>query len=1194
METLTRARRAGRRFAACILAAVAVMCAMAELPDSFVEYVESTGTQYIDTGIVGKTGTKVEMDVNYISGIVLLGAQASSDVGGLITFAQDYGNCFGAILANNGHYANAAYKLNSGRHILQTEATAAGSLTMNVDWEPNVTLHNYGSAYDSGQNLYLFCGNSGNSAGDPESAWYSKAKLYSLRIWQLPVDGATKYELVRDFLPCVKDGKAGLYDFVTGEIFYSKSGTDLQYGGTETAPSDMPDCFTEYIYSTGSQYFDTGITGRSGTVAEVDTIFQGGVCLLGATAADNKSIAFGFNYGGNISVLNNDQPQHSGIGLSATERRVFRSVVDLNGYITISVNSGAFAALKKTQRFTAERSLYLLNTNTDNDTIREAWYCRARLYGTKIWQTASIDSAEGGFPLVRYFRPCYKGNRACLFDMVSRTIFYPNGGEVYCGAVSVAEEPDVFLESVGSNDNSQFLDTGVLGRFGSKFLYRGLIGNTGDPAKIAVLGSLASGGNWFLPLQFLGSGWGAQAANVVSESIGVCTSESTVLSEFTTAGDFTLTVDSESSATQTVSLDAASDAGVNSIYLFAANNYANPGLVGITATCKSLSIWQTATYNSDASGYRLVRDFYPCVKNNKAGLYDFVTKRIYYPPSESGALVAGNVITPFIVHGTNGEVNYTIPYGRTFYVCSTTVGDNYTTAGTVTLGDGSKIQFDSANCGTGGMSFTAEGGFAVPAGDILDYVELTDATAYSATLENNGKTIVVRKLANVASVAYWTGGGAAGDMADPANWKCVNSAGDVIENGIPVVSTAVWAREGDGATSFAIPEGYTPNWASFNVGGNVSLSSACDWSVFPVVKFTSGATLDLNGNNLKVTRIEVASGTASVVNTAAGTKPSLWRENATHESYLVGSGVTIDTATVEVKVVNSVDHTFVNNIAGTCDATFVQNGGDATSTKEFSIGYSNHYGIYEMNGGTFTAKNSLIPGGVYNGSGELRQSGGTVNANSYFVIGYLGGEGIYRITGGTLNIPKQPAWIGSGGSVGTLDIAGGTVVVARQTCVGLDANGNGTLRMRGGTLTTQCIEPSGGAENTVEFDGGTVKANSLSGNEPFLNNLTNIVFGAGGVTIDADGHDLTVSNCTFKAEAGRKAITFANGGTLTFADTTLELTGTTSGSYVFAEATGGGKFSGVPSMNLKNWSVKLSKEGDKVIIDRNGLVIFVR
>ena len=47
---------------ACALA-LATSTVFAGKPDKFVRYVEATGSQYVDTGIVGRYGTKAECKV---------------------------------------------------------------------------------------------------------------------------------------------------------------------------------------------------------------------------------------------------------------------------------------------------------------------------------------------------------------------------------------------------------------------------------------------------------------------------------------------------------------------------------------------------------------------------------------------------------------------------------------------------------------------------------------------------------------------------------------------------------------------------------------------------------------------------------------------------------------------------------------------------------------------------------------------------------------------------------------------------------------------------------------------------------------------------------------------------------------------------------------------------------------------------
>ncbi len=524
-------------------------------------------------------------------------------------------------------------------------------------------------------------------------------------------------------------------------------------------------------------------------------------------------------------------------------------------------------------------------------------------------------------------------------------------------------------------------------------------------------------------------------------------------------------------------------------------------------------------------------------------------------------------------------------------------------AGAVTLAAGAKICFDVSQLSSGEkISFTAAS-FSLPEGesDVLEFVE--ESADYSVQLVNGGKTIEATVGGGVQRVitAEWTGLGTYRDVADPANWKCYTAQGTLIEGALPTDETTV-VVSGTGVT-FQIPDGYAATVKSITFG-DCSLGADCDWSTITNAMLANGATLDLNGHDLKIAYI-ASEGLASVTNSAAGVKPRLWRANASNELDFVDAAVAVDTATVLVQAVNDADIVFpripstivTRNcaiIAQRIDCEVVQNGGNATVKREFDIGFGGHYGIYTMNGGTLTATGSLVPGGWDGGSGEFRQFGGTVNANSYFVIGFCGGVGTYYIEGGELNITKQPPCIGQMDqdrpATGIFDIAGGVVNAAQPVHVG-DVGSTGILRVRGsGILNTPGILSV--SANSVEFDGGTVKATAASGE--FMSNLTNVVFAAGGLNLDANGFSLGISNCVLKAAMGAKAITFAGAGTLAFTGTTLELSGKTTESYVFAEATGEGTFTSVPSLNLKGWSVKLSTDSKKVIIDRNGLMIILR
>ena len=218
------------------------------LPEGYTQlnYIQSTGTQYIDTGASFSNGVRVETKFNLIS----------------ITTSSKKTSIFGA------HNASEPY----GRDYLSVDSSknfeiggGAGyryfknnTIATNVDYEVEAsnipgqeTLIVNGELYEStgGQAyatpftnlpLYLFRVNTTNEA------WFENAsmKLYYAKFYD------DKNVLVRNFTPCKNpSGEVGLYDYVT-KAFYGNVG-----GGS------LPDGYTEleYIQSSGTQWIKTGV-----------------------------------------------------------------------------------------------------------------------------------------------------------------------------------------------------------------------------------------------------------------------------------------------------------------------------------------------------------------------------------------------------------------------------------------------------------------------------------------------------------------------------------------------------------------------------------------------------------------------------------------------------------------------------------------------------------------------------------------------------------------------------------------------------------------------------------------------------------------------------------------------------------------------------------------------------------------------
>ena len=188
-------------------------------PDAFVEYVSSSGSQWVDTGVDGRANIKSEMDAEWTEGNCLLGSYGGGGNHNLCELLQNLSGIGGQ--AGNSGEAKSYVSLNAVRHLMVSEAMGGEKFKVTVDGgTPATSGGNVSTGLNNGCRIWVFASNnSGNAWGN------SKGKVYGLKLWRTGSDGVCR--LQRHFIPCVKGGRAGLYDAVSGVIFYSHSGTDL-------------------------------------------------------------------------------------------------------------------------------------------------------------------------------------------------------------------------------------------------------------------------------------------------------------------------------------------------------------------------------------------------------------------------------------------------------------------------------------------------------------------------------------------------------------------------------------------------------------------------------------------------------------------------------------------------------------------------------------------------------------------------------------------------------------------------------------------------------------------------------------------------------------------------------------------------------------------------------------------------------
>ena len=188
------------------------------LPEGYLEltYIESTGTQYIDTGFKPNQNTRVVVDISATTSHTtktVFGARIGyQNVDYTLWYASD------TTLQSN-------YGDNAG-----TFSVGSIAQRLTIDKNKNVTscgsyvYTNTANTFQSAYSMYLFGMNQG---GTLDSRTVS-AKLYSCQIYD---NGA----LIRDFVPCKNaSGVIGLYDLANG-VFYQNAGSGAFAAGEEVS-----------------------------------------------------------------------------------------------------------------------------------------------------------------------------------------------------------------------------------------------------------------------------------------------------------------------------------------------------------------------------------------------------------------------------------------------------------------------------------------------------------------------------------------------------------------------------------------------------------------------------------------------------------------------------------------------------------------------------------------------------------------------------------------------------------------------------------------------------------------------------------------------------------------------------------------------------------------------------------------------
>lgn len=364
----------------------------AQLPSEYqrLEYIESTGTQYIDTGIKGNDSTRIKVSLKMKS-------QAST----VIPFG-DFTDTSKAITCNIGSSNSPRSRWGSDSVVKKFELTT--NTYYNLDFSENGFYINginkwtpVENTFTTNDNIHLFI-----ATGSTNGLY---GYIYECKIYDNDI-------LIRNFIPCMRnsDNEVGLYDTV-GEQFYTNAGTGkFAYKGYT---------FVEYIESTGTQYINTGVNAD-------DIHYSFNIDFYGyETQPKQYSRVFGYQqvggiflgrkfwYGDNLDINSTEELGIFNDGRHSVFANKDYAIVDNVEYL---LNTSPTSLIKNFSNKIAIFGAFQGNSGA----IKNDSFSKIKLYNFKIYHSNN---------LIRNFIPAIRNSDSVigLYDLVNDT-FYENAG----------------------------------------------------------------------------------------------------------------------------------------------------------------------------------------------------------------------------------------------------------------------------------------------------------------------------------------------------------------------------------------------------------------------------------------------------------------------------------------------------------------------------------------------------------------------------------------------------------------------------------------------------------------------------------------------------------------------------------------------------------------------------------------------
>ena len=413
-----------------------------------VEYIESTGTQYINTGIVADDSTGVYVDHTICADNsrdnAIIGSRENSG-NSRFFIDMDWGNTdtigwgFNTYSSTDKRYSISG-KTNER---IQTTFNYKNNRVCKVNNVEIDNLSTRGALAEQTNPLMIFC-----CSNDDQLSYFTACKVYSLKI-------SKGLDDIRNFIPCYRksDNKPGMYDLVGNKFYTNQDTGDDFIVGPDAAitlntsirlsvnKNSIPLLYhpVEYIQSSGTQYIMTNIvpSNNMGIYAKIASLNTSNDSLyIGSKQGDNIRTFFGNNnnklyFGWDTSLTSSNRRP------SVTNRKI--NIIEMN--FLNSRNSILNNTIIESNIKALGGNSYPITIFAGNYSGTISYNSSIRLYELKISRGTNIKN---------YFIPCYRisDNKPGLYDLIEDT-FYTNQGT---GEFEVG--PDMYISTINTSNGN--------------------------------------------------------------------------------------------------------------------------------------------------------------------------------------------------------------------------------------------------------------------------------------------------------------------------------------------------------------------------------------------------------------------------------------------------------------------------------------------------------------------------------------------------------------------------------------------------------------------------------------------------------------------------------------------------------------------------------------------------------------------